>query len=175
LKTNEVLAREALRTLGIAFRALPAAAFEAYEVDERVEQNLVFAGLIGMIGPPRAEAREAAARTKAAGIRPIMIMGDHPITAAVIAEELGIAASGRAVPGTELEKVPDDVLARTVREVSVYARVNPEYKLRIVEALQRRGATAAMTGDGVNDALALKPPTSVWRWASPACPLTAAA
>jgi Ca2+-transporting ATPase len=156
LQTNEGLAREALRTLGVAFRPLPADAFEADAVDERLEQELVFAGLIGMIDPPRAEAREAAARAKAAGIRPIMITGDHPTTAAVIAAELDIAANGRAVAGAELEQMPEDLLARTVQEVSVYARVNPEHKLRIVTALQREGAIVAMTGDGVNDAPALK-------------------
>jgi len=156
LKVNEELAGEALRTLGVAFRALPAAAFEADEVDERVEQDLVFAGLIGMIDPPRAEAKEAVARAQAAGIRPIMITGDHPVTAAVIAAELGIAANGRAVTGAELEKTPDEGLGRTVREISVYARVNPDHKLRIVKALQREGAIVAMTGDGVNDAPALK-------------------
>ncbi len=156
VKVNEGLAREALRTLGVAFRSLPAAAFEAAEVDEHVEEDLVFAGLIGMIDPPRAEAKEAVARAKAAGIRPVMITGDHPVTAAVIAAELGIATDGRAVTGAELEKMPDDVLGRTVRDVSVYARVNPDHKLRIVQALQREGAIAAMTGDGVNDAPALK-------------------
>jgi P-type Ca2+ transporter type 2C len=134
LQTNEELAREALRTLGVALRWLPKQTFEADEVDERLEQDLVFAGLIGMIDPPRAEAREAAARAKAAGIRPIMITGDHPVTAAVIAEELGIAANGRAVAGAELEKMPDDMLVQTVQDVSVYARVNPEHKLRIVKA-----------------------------------------
>ena len=106
LKVNEELAGEALRTLGVAFRSLPADALEADEVDERVEQNLVFAGLIGMIDPPRAEAREAVARAKAAGIRPMMITGDHPITAAVIAAELGITENGRAVTGAEIEKMP---------------------------------------------------------------------
>jgi P-type Ca2+ transporter type 2C len=135
---------------------LPAGAFEADEVDERVEQDLVFAGLIGMIDPPREEAKEAVARAKAAGIRPMMITGDHPKTAAVIAEELGITEDGRALTGAELEKMPEQMLDRTVREVSVYARVNPEHKLRIVKALQREGAIVAMTGDGVNDAPALK-------------------
>jgi len=157
LKVNEELAREALRTLGVAFRLLPANALDADEVDERVEHDLVFAGLIGMIDPPRAEARNAVALAKTAGIRPIMITGDHPVTAAVIATELGIIESGRAITGAELEKIHDDEsLLQTVREVSVYARVNPEHKLQIVKALQRDGAIVAMTGDGVNDAPALK-------------------
>jgi P-type Ca2+ transporter type 2C len=156
LKVNEELAGEALRTLGVAYRSLPAGALETDEVDEHVEQDLVFAGLIGMIDPPREEAKEAVARAKGAGLRPMMITGDHPRTAAVIASELGIASDGRAVTGAELEKMPDETLDRAVREVSVYARVNPEHKLRIVKALQHEGATVAMTGDGVNDAPALK-------------------
>ena len=156
LQENEELAGAALRTLGVAFRSLPAGAFAADEVDERVEQDLVFAGLIGMIDPPREEAKEAVARAKGAGIRPMMITGDHPKTAAVIADELGITEDGRAVTGAELERMSEQVLDRTVREVSVYARVNPEHKLRIVKALQREGAIVAMTGDGVNDAPALK-------------------
>ena len=157
VKANEDLAHEALRTLGVAFRSLPADALEIDEVDERVEHDLVFAGLIGMTDPPRAEAREAVARAKAAGIRPIMITGDHPVTAAVIATELGIIDSGRAITGAEFEKVQDDdTRLQTVREVSVYARVNPEHKLKIVKALQHDGAIVAMTGDGVNDAPALK-------------------
>ena len=155
-RANEGLAGEALRTLGVAFRSLPATALGGDAVDERVEHDLVFAGLIGMIDPPRAEAVEAVARAKAAGIRPMMMTGDHPVTAAVIAAELGIASGGRAITGAELEKMPDDALERTAREVSVYARVNPEHKLRIVRALQRDGAIVAMTGDGVNDAPALK-------------------
>jgi len=156
LQENEELAGAALRTLGVAFRSLPAGAFAADEVDERVEQDLVFAGLIGMIDPPREEAKEAVARAKGARIRPMMITGDHPKTAAVIADELGITEDGRAVTGAELERMSEQVLDRTVREVSVYARVNPEHKLRIVKALQREGAIVAMTGDGVNDAPALK-------------------
>jgi Ca2+-transporting ATPase len=155
-KTNEQLAAEALRTLGIAYRALPKESFDADDVDESVEEDLVFLGLIGMIDPPREEAKDAVAKTRAAGIRPIMITGDHPITAAVIAEELGIVEHGRAVSGAEIESMDDAALDRTVLEVSVYARVNPEHKLRIVQALQRGGAIVAMTGDGVNDAPALK-------------------
>jgi len=156
LRSNEALASEALRTLGVAFRSLPAGAFEADEVDERIERDLVFAGLIGMIDPPREEAKEAVARARTAGIRPMMITGDHPKTAAVIANELGMSESGRAVTGAELERMAEEMLHQTVREVSVYARVNPEHKLRIVKALQREGAIVAMTGDGVNDAPALK-------------------
>jgi Ca2+-transporting ATPase len=153
LAENERLASEAMRTLGVALRSISP---DASMLDERVEQELVFAGLIGMIDPPRPEAREAVARARGAGIRPILITGDHPITAAVVAAELGIAADRRALSGAQLEKLSDEALTHTVEEVSVYARVNPEHKLRIVKALQRTGATVAMTGDGVNDAPALK-------------------
>ncbi len=156
LATNEALADEALRTLGLAFRELPETALNGDRVRGDVERDLVFVGLVGMIDPPRAEAKEAAARAKQAGIRSIMITGDHPRTAVVIARELGIAGSGRVVTGAELERMTDDELDRIVQEVSVYARVNPEHKLRIVGALQRQGLTVAMTGDGVNDAPALK-------------------
>lgn len=156
MHSNEELAGEALRTLGVAFRSLPSNALEVEEVDEHFEQDLVFAGLIGMIDPPRPEAMQAVMQAKAAGIRPMMITGDHPVTAAVIATELGIAGVARAVSGAEIEKMSDEALRRTVQEFSVYARVNPDHKLRIVEALQHAGAIVAMTGDGVNDAPALK-------------------
>ena len=156
LRINEELAGEALRTIGVAFRSLPKDAFKNEEVDERIEQELVALGVIGMIDPPREEARTAVARARAAGIRPIMITGDHPKTAAVIAKELGIVENGQAVTGAELETMTEETLERTVQEVSVYARVNPGHKLRIVKALQRKGTTVAMTGDGVNDAPALK-------------------
>ena len=155
LAANDALALQALRTIGVAFRLLPLAAPES-DFDEKLEHEMVFAGLIGMMDPPRAEAKEAVARAKAAGIRPIMITGDHPATAAVIAAELGIAAERRALSGAELDRLSDEALRRSVQEVSVYARVNPEHKLRIVKALQRGGAIVAMTGDGVNDAPALK-------------------
>ncbi len=155
MASNDDLAAEALRTLGVAFRSLPAATAEGAAFDETVERDLVFIGLIGMIDPPRQEAREAVARARAAGIGPIMITGDHPKTAAIIAAELGIATR-RVVTGAELEAMADAALDRAVREASVYARVNPEHKLRIVQALQRHGETVAMTGDGVNDAPALK-------------------
>jgi P-type Ca2+ transporter type 2C len=153
---NEQLAGQALRTLGTAYRSLPAGSLAPDDADERIERDLVFAGLAGMIDPPREEAKAAVARAKDAGIRTIMITGDHPKTAAVIAFELGIAHDTRAVTGAELDAMDDEALARTVSEVSVYARVNPEHKLRIVKALQREGAVVAMTGDGVNDAPALK-------------------
>jgi Ca2+-transporting ATPase len=158
LEANEALAGQALRTLGVAARWLTreALAEHAARPDERVEQGLVFAGLIGMIDPPRREARDAIARARGAGIRAVMITGDHPRTAAVIAEELGIATDGRAITGAELEKLSLEAAARIAAEVSVYARVNPEHKLRIVDALRRTGAVVAMTGDGVNDAPALK-------------------
>jgi Ca2+-transporting ATPase len=156
LAVNEALAGEALRTLGVATRLLPRDSFSRDDIDEGIEHDLVFLGLIGMIDPPRAEAAEAVARAKGAGIRPIMITGDHPATASVIAAELGIATDGRAVTGVELQKMSDEALWRTVREVSVYARVTPDHKLRIVKALQHEGAIVAMTGDGVNDAPALK-------------------
>jgi Ca2+-transporting ATPase len=158
LATNETLAGEALRTLGVAAHWLPADVVEelAAHPDERVERDLVFAGLIGMIDPPRAEAKDAVAKAKAAGIRPIMITGDHPRTATVIAQQLGIAQDGRAITGSEFQQLPERARASTVAEVSVYARVNPEHKLAIVDALRQTGAIVAMTGDGVNDAPALK-------------------
>jgi len=156
LEVNEALAGEALRTLAVALRLLPKDSFARNEFDDSLEQDLVFLGLIGMIDPPRAEAADAVARAKAAGVRPVMITGDHPVTAAVIAAELGLAGDGRAVTGAELDEMSDEALRRTAQEVSVYARVNPNHKLRIVRALQHEGAIVAMTGDGVNDAPALK-------------------
>ena len=156
LKTNEGLAGEALRTLAVAGRELPADAMQSVPMDHTVEQELLFIGLIGMIDPPRDEARSAVERARSAGIRPLMITGDHPKTASVIAMELGISQDGRAITGAELERLSDEQLAQTVREVSVFARVHPEHKLRIVKALQHAGEIVAMTGDGVNDAPALK-------------------
>ena len=152
---SERLASEALRTLGAAFRSLPPDALER-EVDDRVEQDLVFLGVVGMIDPPREEAKEAVGKARGAGIRPIMITGDHPQTAAAIARELNFTEDELVITGAELEKLDDEALERKVHECSVYARVNPEHKLRIVDALQKNGAVVAMTGDGVNDAPALK-------------------
>ena len=159
LETNEALAGQALRTLGVAGRWLTGEALAEHSAhpDERVEQDLAFAGLIGIIDPPRAEARDAVARARHAGIRPIMITGDHPRTASVIARELGISVDGRDDDrGGAGDSCRRTRSSRTAAEVSVYARVNPEHKLRIVDALKRSGAVVAMTGDGVNDAPALK-------------------
>jgi Ca2+-transporting ATPase len=156
LTSNNELAGRALRTLGVAYRELPKLAVPSGEVDARVERDFVFAGLVGMIDPPRDEAREAVARAKHAGIRSVMITGDHPKTAAVIAADLGIAREVRAISGAELDQMSDQALDEASGAVSVYARVNPQHKLRIVAALQRLGAVVAMTGDGVNDAPALK-------------------
>jgi P-type Ca2+ transporter type 2C len=155
-QTNEELAGEALRTIGVAARELPVDSLQDREVDETLEHELVFIALIAMIDPPREEAKQAVARAAAAGIRSMMITGDHPKTAAVIAVELGISSDRRVITGAELEKLSDDALSKAVSEISVYARVNPEHKLRIVKALQRSRATVAMTGDGVNDAPGLK-------------------
>ena len=158
MSTNDALAGEALRTLGVAIRPLTGEVLDAHAArpDDRIEQDLVFAGLIGMIDPPRQEAKAAVALARAAGIRPVMITGDHPRTAAVIATELGISHDGQVITGTELGFLDDAAMSRTVAAGSGYARVNPETKLRIVDALRRSGAVVAMTGDGVNDAPALK-------------------
>jgi Ca2+-transporting ATPase len=150
------LAGRALRTLAVAYRPLEAG--EPTHADESVEHDLIYLGLVGIIDPPRPEARAAIAEAAAAGIRTMLITGDHPRTASRIASDLGIAAEGdaRVLTGAELEGLDDDELREAVRDVSVYARVAPEHKLRIVHALQANGWIAAMTGDGVNDAPALK-------------------
>ena len=158
LRVTEILAAEALRTLGAAFRQLvpgEPAGSNTGSADE-FERDLVFLGLIGMIDPPRPEARAAVERAKTAGIRAILITGDHPGTAVAIARELGIASNDRVINGKQLDLMSDQDLAATTREVAVYARVNPKHKLRIVNALQSNGEIVAMTGDGVNDAPALK-------------------
>jgi Ca2+-transporting ATPase len=121
-----------------------------------LEQDLVFAGLIGMIDPPRDEAAPAVARAKSAGVRPVMITGDHPRTAVVIARELGITDDDRVVSGADLTRMSDEALDAIVATTSVYARVSPGDKLRIVQSLQRCGFVVGMTGDGVNDSPALK-------------------
>jgi P-type Ca2+ transporter type 2C len=157
-RLNDGLAERALRTLGVAVRHVSSddETDRVTHARASLEQDLAFAGLIGMIDPPRPEAERSVARARRAGIRPIVITGDHPRTAAVIARELGVTDDEHAMTGAELEQASDDALAEIVPRISVYARVNPEHKLRIVKALQRNGAIVAMTGDGVNDAPALK-------------------
>jgi P-type Ca2+ transporter type 2C len=123
---------------------------------EEQERNLTFLGIVGMIDPPRSEAKDAVEICKRAGIRPVMITGDHPLTARHIATELGIAEEGRILTERDLASLPGEDLVDLVEEVPVYARVSPEHKLDIVEALQEKGHIVAMTGDGVNDAPALK-------------------
>ena len=149
LETSARLASEALRVLALAYRTCG--------TDGRTEDGLVFAGLAGMLDPPREEAREAVRKCRSAGIRPIMVTGDHPATARAIARELELAGAADAVlTGVELDTMSDGDLAGAVERVSVYARVSAEHKLRIVQAWKGRDRVVAMTGDGVNDAPALK-------------------
>jgi magnesium-transporting ATPase (P-type) len=156
----ERLSGQALRTLGVAYRRLPDTAIpdtDGPEAQEALERELVYAGLVGIIDPARPEAAAAIAEARGAGVRTIMITGDHPRTAGRIAASLGLVAPGEPVrTGVDLDQQDEQQLRRTVRDVSVYARVAPQHKLRIVDALQANGAIVAMTGDGVNDAPALK-------------------
>jgi Ca2+-transporting ATPase len=149
------LADQALRTLAVAYRPLAGAPPD--QASEEVERQLIFGGIVGIIDPPRPEARAAIAEARQAGVRVVMITGDHQRTAARIATELGVVEPGaRTVAGPELDDLDGPALEKVVREVSVYARVAPEHKLRIVDALRADGNVVAMTGDGVNDAPALK-------------------
>lgn len=155
LATVDRLADLALRTLAVAYRSLPDR--ERPQEDESIERDLVYVGMVGIIDPPRPEARRAIVEAVTAGVRIMMITGDHPRTAARIAGDLGIVAPGaQARTGADIERLDDEGLRAAVREVSVYARVAPEHKLRIVAALQANESIVAVTGDGVNDAPALK-------------------
>ena len=148
---NEQLARDGMRVLGVAFRPLN------WDTDDSIQEvDLIFVGMVGMIDPPRSEVREAVATCKTAGIRPVMITGDHPLTALAIARDLLITNNERVLTGADLNRMSSDELEAIVEDVSVFARVSPEDKLKIVEALQKRGHIVAMTGDGVNDSPALK-------------------
>jgi P-type Ca2+ transporter type 2C len=149
--SNDAMASDGMRVLGVGYRLLDDGA-----PDVDLERDLVLVGLVGIIDPPRPEVRDAVATCRTAGIRPMMITGDHPLTARAIARDLGISDGNTAVTGAELDHLSDHELDATVREVSVFARVSPEHKLRIVRALQSQGQVVAMTGDGVNDAPALK-------------------
>ena len=154
-RINEQMSRNALRVLAVAYKVLDEAPKEP--TVEVLECNLVFLGLVGMIDPPRPEARDAVAICRKAGIKPVMITGDHVVTASAIAKDLGILREGdRAVTGAELDAMSEEELDREVEHISVYARVSPENKIRIVKAWQRKGQIVSMTGDGVNDAPALK-------------------
>jgi Ca2+-transporting ATPase len=153
LEANASLARNGMRVLGAAFKPVESAGEGS--VDE-AESGLTFAGMVGLMDPPRPAAKEAVAKCRNAGIRPVMITGDHPLTAAAIAKELGIADDPVAVTGDELAAMDDAALLQHADSASVFARVSPEDKLRIVGALQKRGHVVAMTGDGINDSPALK-------------------
>jgi magnesium-transporting ATPase (P-type) len=151
----EELADQALRTLGVAYRPLGDEGTD--DIGEEVERELIFAGIVGIVDPPREEAKVAIAEAQRAGIRVVMITGDHPRTAARIAVELGVVDAGAVtVTGAEIDRLGEAEFLEVVRQTSVYARVAPEHKLRIVDALQADGNIVAMTGDGVNDAPALK-------------------
>lgn len=150
LRQNEQMAKEALRVIAVAYRASSGA-------DDNKEESLIFAGLIGMTDPPRAEAARAVATCKKAGIIPVMITGDHIVTACAVAKKLGILEDGlSALTGNELDLMSDEVLAEKIKSCRVFARVSPEHKVRIVKAFRANGEIVAMTGDGVNDAPALK-------------------
>ncbi|MBB6671153.1 calcium-translocating P-type ATPase, SERCA-type [Cohnella nanjingensis] len=155
LQANGEMAQEALRVLGFAYRDVRSS--DACDTEEEAEEGLVFVGLSGMIDPPRREVADAIGKCRAAGIKTVMITGDHQLTAEAIARTLGILPrDGKAISGTELSTLSDDQLDKIADNVYVYARVSPEHKLRIVQSLQRRGHVVAMTGDGVNDAPAVK-------------------
>lgn len=152
---NLRMAQSALRVLAVAYRDMDAVPAEVTAAT--IEKELVFVGLLGMIDPARPEVVEAVKKCRTAGIRPVMITGDHKVTAVAIASEIGIFRDGdKAITGTDLEVITQDQLDRTVQDFSVYARVAPEHKVRIVQAWQSQGDIVAMTGDGVNDAPALK-------------------
>ena len=154
LKANKKMAGRALRVLGMAYKTLPDTLKDSTQ--ESVESYLTFVGLVGMIDPPREEAKEANHLCEKAGIKTVMITGDHKLTAVAVAREIGMLRSGMVLTGAELDGLNDDKFEEIVEGVVVYARVSPEHKIRIVRALKKKGHIVAMTGDGVNDAPALK-------------------
>ena len=154
-RINQQMSENALRVLAIGYKEI--AEIPANPTPEALERELTFMGLVGMIDPPRPEAKQAVAVCRKAGIKPVMITGDHVVTASAIAKELGILLPGdQAITGSELDAMSDSQLDAQVENISVYARVSPENKIRIVKAWQRKGQVVSMTGDGVNDAPALK-------------------
>lgn len=152
---NFKMSNSALRVIAVAYKCIDSVPKDIKP--EELEKDLIFMGLVGMIDPPRPEAKQAVAVCRKAGIKPVMITGDHVITASAIAKELGILREGdEAITGVELDAMTDSEFDKRVRNISVYARVSPENKIRIVRAWQRQGEVVSMTGDGVNDAPALK-------------------
>ncbi|MDD5190705.1 MAG: cation-translocating P-type ATPase [Dehalococcoidales bacterium] len=151
LEAARGMAENALRVLGLAYK-------KADNIKDKThyEKGMVFAGLVGMIDPPRAEVKDAIKVCKGAGIKSVMITGDHKITASAIARELGILTDGMAITGAELDQMPDEEYVKNVQKIQVYARVSPAHKLKVIEAFSKQGDVVAMTGDGVNDAPALK-------------------
>ena len=154
-RITEEMSSDALRVLAVAYKEIDE--IPENPTSEELENGLTFMGLVGMIDPPRPEARDAVAVCRRAGIKVVMITGDHVVTASAIAKDLGILVEGdRAITGAQLDAMSDEELDAAVADISVYARVSPENKIRIVKAWQRRGQVVSMTGDGVNDAPALK-------------------
>ncbi|AEM79567.1 calcium-translocating P-type ATPase, SERCA-type [Thermoanaerobacter wiegelii] len=152
---NEEMGKEALRVIAVAYKDIKE--IPKNLSSNEMEKDLIFIGLIGMIDPPRLEAKHSVEICKKAGIKPVMITGDHKITASAIARELGILEDNdEAVTGKELDRISDEELKERIKRIPVFARVSPEHKMRIVKAWQKNGAVVAMTGDGVNDAPALK-------------------
>jgi len=157
LKVNEAMAMQALRNLGFAYKELPGS---ATSFDEKIENGMTFVGIMGMIDPPREEVKDAIALCRKAGIKVVMVTGDHKLTAVAVAKELNLIGENEApsqvLTGQELDKINDEQLTQIVENVVIYARVSPEHKMRIVKAWKAKGYVVAMTGDGVNDAPALK-------------------
>jgi P-type Ca2+ transporter type 2C len=153
-KANDQLAQNGMRVLGVAYRLMEELPEDLSE--EQIERDLVFVGMLGLIDPARPEVREAVHKCKTAGIRPVMVTGDHPLTALYIAKELGISTGENILSGRQISEMSTEKLEEVVEKVDVFARVSPENKFNIVQAMQNRGHIAAMTGDGINDAPALR-------------------
>jgi Ca2+-transporting ATPase len=154
MSSNNEQAENGMRVLGVATRTIDEVSSD--DAEQELENGLIFVGMVSMMDPARPEVKEAVQQCSDAGIRPVMITGDHPLTAGKIAAELGISDNGRILTGQDLEKLSASELKEIVCEVDVYARVSPEHKLNIVQSLEQQGENVAMTGDGVNDAPALK-------------------
>ena len=154
MAAHDEMAAKGMRVLGVGLRILDRPPDET--TDKALERDLILVGLFGMIDPPRPEVRAAVLECRSAGIRPVMITGDHPLTARHIAKQVGITDNDRFLTGQDLDRLSVEELAEATRDVSVFARVSPEHKLKLIDAFQEQGHIVAMTGDGVNDAPALK-------------------